>query len=422
MGISELVVFMVAPIVFLQDFKVLQRDGFMPLLNLVILSFAGCAISCVYNHTPFAFSIKGLMANYGLFAAIVVCHRLVRQNPDGCKWYLLGVAISFVLSTFIFQGATELAQYGQGAVGKKAVDGIMSGPLFWSARIGGFWVLPYKGWYMATPQAWNVAAPLIWGIVSAVISQGSGRSMAISMIGASFIILCCGKSRREIRKVSKHIGWFVVVSIIFAFIISVVYKETATRGMLGEKAQRKYEAQVKGANTPLKIIMAGRSEFFVGIFACCKNPFFGYGPWPMDKDGIYEDWINKYGNYEDAERFYQYQEYYKRNFGNSRVSLIPAHSVIISFWLSYGIMGLLLWIYILYRIWNYLRNDIDSIPHYIGWLAAGIPGMLWTIFFSPFAMRLGYGMFISMMLLCSAAKKGVFRLPDKMLFEIENAQ
>ncbi len=359
MGISELVVFLVAPFVFMQDIALLPKDGFMPLLGLTALSFLGCIISSLANHTQFLLVAKGLMANYGLFAAVVVMHRLLRNNLLGCRWFLLGVAISFVLATFVFQGATELAQYA--SQGSSATEGIMSGPLFWSARIGGFWVLPYKGWYMATPQAWNIAAPIIWGGISAVISGGSGRSMALNLIAASAIIFWCGKSVRRIQKCSKSMGLAFGCALVGLFILTTVYKHTASTGLLGEKARIKYERQVKDAKSPLQVLMAGRSEFFVGFSACLEKPLIGYGPWPLDTTGIYENWITKYGNDEDIRAYEDYKLYQARQ-GLIRYSLIPSHSVIIAFWLWYGISGLIMWLYVNWQLVEYMKKYMDAIP------------------------------------------------------------
>ena len=419
-GISELFVFALAPFIFLQDYGTLKRDGFLPLVYLILLSLIGCVISCAVNGTAFAYESRGLMANYGFFACVIVFHRLLRNNLTGVRWFLLGVAISFVISTFVFHGATELAQYGGNDV-KHATTGIVSSPLFWATRLGSFWVLPYSGWYMTTPQVWNYLSPAIWGVVFLFFSQGSGRSGALTMFAASVVLLACGKSQQRIRRVSRNIGIYLLIGIPFLFAFTTLYRNFARSGILGANAQVKYERQVKGKRSPLQILMAGRGEFFVGLTACLNRPLVGYGPWAIDKDGIYEEWLNKYGDQEDLENYYKYLEYVRKSSGISQYHLIPAHSVIISFWLSYGIMGFVLWVYILYRIWYYLRHDMDAVPHLLGYLAGWIPMYLWNIFFSPFGGRLEYGAFLSALLLCSAVKKGVILLPDRMIRDIVRA-
>lgn len=419
MGISELIVFLVAPFLFMKNYAILRREGFLTLIFLVWLSFAGCLISIWINGIPFKDAIRGLMANYGLFAAIVVFHSLLRNNLMGVKWFLLGVAISLVISTFVFQGASELYKYGEGQVGAAASEGIINSPLFWTARIGSFWILPCSGWYFSTPQFWNWFSMGAWGIVSIMISKGSGRSAALTMLASGLLIFLCGKSQKKILSVSRHMGRLVLIGVIFIFVFTTVYRYTAASGILGEEAQQKYERQVKGAKSPLAVLMSGRSEFFVGIYACLRKPIFGYGPWPWDKEHLYEDWLNKYGTEEATEEYYKYlYDSLKRGWGE-RLHLIPSHSVIVQFWLWYGIAGLMLWMYVLYKFWRYIRYDMYAVPQCVGYIVGWLPMYVWNILFSPFGGRLEYGAFISAILLCAAVNKGIVRLPNEMLAEID---
>lgn len=418
-GLSELFVFVAAPIIFMKNYGILQREGFMKLIGLVFASLVGCCIACYINSTPARDAIRGIMANYGLFAAIVVFHSILRRNLLGVRWFLLGVAFSLVISTFTFQNASELYKYGEGMAGAGAVDGIMSAPLYWTARIGSFWVLPCTGWYFSTPQIWNWSSMGIWGIVSAFISKGSGRSSAITMLASAMLIYMCGKSQSRIQRVSKHIGRLLLLGLVFLYVVTGVYKFSASTGVLGEEAQQKYEKQVKGAKSPLAVLMSGRSEFFVGIYACLRKPIFGYGPWAWDKEHIYEDWLNKYGTGEAVERYYELARERARLGWAEGLHLIPAHSVIVSFWLSYGIAGLVLWLYVLYKIWRYMRYDMYAVPQYVGYIVGWLPMYLWNILFSPFGGRLEYGAFLSAILLCAAVRRGVVCLPREMLNEIQ---
>lgn len=418
-GISELIVFLIAPYLFMKNYAILRREGFLTLLLLVLLSLAGCIISCQINTTPFKDAIRGVMANYGLFAAIVVFHSLLRKNVLGIKWFLLGVAISLVISTFVFQSGSELYMYGEGRAGAAAAEGIINSPLFWTARIGSFWILPCSGWYMSTPQFWNWFSMGAWGVVAILISQGSGRSAALTMLASAILIFLCGKSKSKIYRVSRQTGRLLLIGLVFLYLFNTFYKITASNGLLGEKAQEKYEKQVRGAKSPLAVLMSGRSEFFVGVYACLRKPIFGYGPWPWDKEHLYEDWLNKYGTEEATEEYYKYlYDSIKRGWGE-RLHMIPSHSVIIQFWLWYGIAGLVLWIYVLYKFWRYLRYDMYAVPQYIGYIVGWLPMYVWNIFFSPFGGRLEYGAFLSAILLCAAVNKGIVRLPNEMLAEID---
>ena len=58
-GISELPIFFLAPIIFFQDFHQLRRDGFMPWIGLAILTCVGCLISAWANDIYFIFKKDG---------------------------------------------------------------------------------------------------------------------------------------------------------------------------------------------------------------------------------------------------------------------------------------------------------------------------------------------------------------------------
>ena len=67
-GISELLIFLVAPLVFFLDYNRLRADGFLPFVWLSILCCLTCILSSYINHTPLMFIIKGLAHPYSLFA------------------------------------------------------------------------------------------------------------------------------------------------------------------------------------------------------------------------------------------------------------------------------------------------------------------------------------------------------------------
>ena len=69
-GISELVVFVLAPWVFLIDYKVLKYDGFMPAIWLALLMCLGCVVASIANYTPFLLFLKGLATPYTIFSIL----------------------------------------------------------------------------------------------------------------------------------------------------------------------------------------------------------------------------------------------------------------------------------------------------------------------------------------------------------------
>ena len=135
----------------------------------------------------------------------------------------------------------------------------------------------------------------------------------------------------------------------------------------------------------------------------------------------YEDFFKnfgyslKYGTYEDYENILRVEADARER---GQQSLIPCHAYITEFWLWYGISGLLFWLYVLFVFARFLRQDCWVVPQWYMWLAAGIPGYCWGIFFSPLGERAVSMMFIVACLMARAVRLGMQPLPNYMKEEI----
>ena len=417
-GISEIVICLFAPFIFMTDYHVLRRDGFLTVSWLALLAILGCVVACVYNNTPFAAAVRGVATPYVLFSTIVVGHRLLRRCPMGIKWFYLGVAISLVINIFMFQTATELTIYGGGETGLDAAEGIMSSPIFWIARIQEWIFLPIRGWYLQTPTPYSIFIPIAFAIFSAITSV-SGRSAAATTLMMTIFVILGGKRISQLNRLSRNSLLVLILCGLAAMGIMSMYKKAATSGILGERALLKYEGQMKGRkNSILTLLMAGRVEFFVGLYACIQNPFIGYGPWAIDEDGLYEQFITKYGDTDDFAAFEGARKW-QREHGYRRIGFIPSHSYIISFWVAYGISGLIFWLYVLSQCIRYFRKDLATVPQWFGPIAVFMVPFLWNFFFSPLGARVPIGIFIVLIMMTRAVRIGSVQLPVEMILDIE---
>lgn len=419
-GISEFVVFAFAPIIFLQDYGILRRDKFLPAIWLSIAALLGCVISSLVNHTPVPYMVRGMATAYSLFAIPVVLHRLLRDNLAGIRWLFLGIAISGVITIFAFYNATELSQYSAGVATKGTSEALAGGQLFVLAHFGAWTVLPVQGWYFSTPTPYLVIAPLILTIYT-IITSASGRSAILVAMFSSMLILLVKKKVDKMYWLQKNFVFTSVLSVLLLFSMASLYKYAGRAGLLNEAAQRKYETQMSkrnGSGGMLQMIMGGRIEFFVGLYACIKNPIVGRGPWALDRDGLYGEFLSKYGAPEDYEQYIKDMNMYA-SIGLERVGMLPAHSHVIGFWLANGILGLPYWLYVLYLMYNHFRRHLAAIPQYYGYFAIMIPSMMWNIFFSPYGARVGGALFVTALLLARAVDMGRVRLPIAMYAEAQ---
>lgn len=417
-GISELVVLFVAPFVFIQDYAILKRDGFMPIIWLSLLCCLGCSVASIVNEIPLRNFLRGFATHAVTFSVLVVGHRLVRRSMSGFKWFCLGMGLTWIINTFIFQRGVEADGWADGATGMAAAELIVDNKMFWISRLQAITQVPIAGWYLSTPIAYSLAAPIFMFFFSALITS-SGRSAAMGAFGGAMLVLLGGKTRSKMKRLSKNFVGLAILGFLAMQLLAAAYKYTATTGILGEEARTKYERQMQGKSKGiLGLLMGGRSEFFYGLFSAMRSPLIGYGPWALDVKGYYEDFLREYGNEEDYERYYKLQESYSKA-GYRFIRNIGAHSHIIGSWLQCGIFGLIFWIYVLVQIVRYFRRDLATVPQWYGMLAVVTPSLLWSIFFSPYSDRVVEVMYIVFILMARAVRLGQVPLPPEMIREIK---
>lgn len=421
LSFTELFVFIAAPFIFLREKDYMRRNGIMPFFWLSMLVVVGCVIACIANHTEPMYVIRGMAVTCLLPCTVVVGHWMLRRDMGGFKWMLIGVALSGILCTFIFQKSVEMTGVARGLQGDAAVDAIMSGPIFWITRLRDILNALPKGWYLQCPTFVSIAAPLFMAGFS-MLTTTSGRSAALGAIGTMVLILIGGKKRSTIqnRLCNRFVMW-CILGIFAVFSLNVLYRISATQGWLGEDALKKYEQQTQGDTSIKKLLLGGRMESFCGLIACVDKPIVGFGPWPMDNDGYTAEFLAKYGTQSDYNDYIKTVEW-NLSLGKT-IHMIPAHAHITEFWLWYGIFGLVFWLYVIFVFLRYLKQDCWAVPQWYMWIAASIPGYLWSIFFNPWADRIGGIIFIVACLMARAVRLGVQPLPDYMeeeIFKVES--
>ena len=420
LSITELFVFATAPFIFLKEKDYMRRNGVMPFFGLSLLVVVGCVVACIVNHTAPIYVLRGMAVACLLPCTVVVGHWMLRRDMGGFKWMLIGTAISSVLCTFVFQKSVEVTGLAGGVAGEGAVDAIMSGPIYWTHRLGGALNAIPKGWYLQCPLIVSICIQVFMAAFS-MLTTVSGRGTALGAIATTGILLIGGKKRETIRRrLCNKFGLWCCIAIVGIFSMHTLYRVSATQGWLGEEALKKYERQTKGDTSITALLLGGRMESFCGLIACVDKPIVGFGPWAIDNDGYVGEFLDKYGTYEDSINYVKSME---RNLANGKTShMIPAHAHITEFWLWYGIFGLIFWLYVIFVFIRYLKQDCWVVPQWFMWVAAAIPSYLWSVFFNPWTNRIGGIVFIVACLMARAVRMGAQRLPDYMEEEILKAE
>lgn len=416
-GISEFPIYLVAPFVFIRDFAKIRRCGFLPWIMLALCVCGGCIISSYANGAPAIFFLKGFATAYSIFAIGVVFFHFLYDDLMSFRWFLFGSIISGVVCVFVFQPETYLTSAEGFAQGGEAVERVVSYPLFWSRQISAFSRLPINFCYLNVPSIYSWGVPVLSGLVALLFSDSSGRAAFITSMLGAIVILVGGRARRTIRRFGQCLVVICICCFMAIVLLKIGYSSAASSGLLGEKAQEKYEKQSATGRGLLNLLMAGRKEFFVSLMAVKDKPILGFGPKAEDTEGYMERFLRDYGSQEDIDNYMRDVAATIR-LHRMVYRVIPTHSHVGAFWVYYGIAGLLYWVYVLCLIWKYFRCYAHAIPQYFGYLALSFSGMLWSIFFNPYGFRFAGVLPIVCALFAKAVYYGKVSLSPQMMDEI----
>lgn len=399
-AISELIFCVFAPFIFLKDIKSLKHDGFMPIIVMFVLTMIGCCVASNVNDIPSSYFRKGIAAIYTTLAVLVCMHRLLREDFSSVKWFFVGYAFSLVLNIFIFQRGS--ARHGDdiSLISDVAFESTVNSVLFWSSRLPHWLYVPVRGWYLGVPNLYSLMASVAIAAISLLSSSGSGRSAALCAIVTFGMLVFGRKSRESMLKLKKYIYVMFFSLLVLGLLSKFAYQRLALSGALGDAAARKYEQQTKSGTGIVNLLIAGRGQFFAGLYCAIKNPIIGYGPWAIDKDGVAGEFLAKYGTQEDYDIYLRYQ---MNEYLVARKNLVvPAHSCIIGWWIWYGIFGLLTWLYILWLYWRTVTRYFVAYVPWFGCMVTILPTAVWDAFFSPYGNRVMMALFFAMCLYLKA--------------------
>lgn len=381
-GISEVVCCLVGPFLFLKNLPVYRRDGVLLFFNLLIFWMLGALFSDFYNGSFFEQVIRGFSVPFTLFSVSVCVYHLLRRNPLNLKWILVGIAVSSVVSIFVFQrgSAGDLAAEGDTVA---AVEKVVGYKLFWANMIRTWLTLPIQCWYLSVPAVFIY--PVLMVVVVVNMFAGGRSLFAVSVLTVLLIFLG-GKTERTIHAVRRRIPLLVVGVLCLVALIKGAYSYAAQHGYLNEAETKKYQMQTVRGTDFLSLLMSGRGDFFIGLMAALDRPLVGHGSQAMDSYGYERDFVVKYGTDEEIAQFVAAERAgYFRN--------IKGHSHIITYWMWHGIAGLLFWAYLLCVVVQTVWRRLGFIPEWFGYLAITIPMFLWDFFFSPLGMRVTESVF-----------------------------
>jgi hypothetical protein len=156
-----------------------------------------------------------------------------------------------------------------------------------------------------------------------------------------------------------------------AFLASETIKFAAKQGFFDEDVAEKFQGQSQGK---LGVLFGGRPETLVAIQAIRDSPIIGHGSFAADQhyldlkaDLMYENGYSDSDQSDDA-------------YGNA----IPTHSHLTMAWVESGILGGILWIYILVLVIRAILRITAIRPPLAPLYCYLLVNFVWDILYSPF--------------------------------------
>ena len=203
------------------------------------------------------------------------------------------------------------------------------------------------------------------GVILVVLGARSSGGMAFVAGLVTYMI-----SHRLVFRNKKRFIISLVILCVIAYSCYVYYVNQVLSGAITSGNNRQLFLCENPYN-PLELLMAGRSEMWVGWQAFMDKFWFGHGAWPYDSTGKYQRMM--YAMHDELSKFTLNTHY-----------LIPSHSVLVGSGMMNGVFAFVTMAYILYF---FIKRGVLSFIHcerkYKLVLVYYVFDLLWTAFFSP---------------------------------------
>lgn len=361
-GISELIM------VYLLLFKVKDNPFFYDsksrkLFIMAVLWGVGTAITDLYRSNTYIDSLKGLTSIIFLILILPVGYWCLYDRVERIMYYFAGLSLSAIIG-FYFQKSVDLDEYGIDVWQVYAFEYLavfIAGSFFYCKKyIIGYIILFGYGLWSLFHMSRNIFLIFILSIL-------------LISIAVHYWHDADGDEHIAIQMLRRNSVRLLLVLTVGFMGIKYSYSYMASSGMLGERAQLKYEMQ----NNTKMGLKSGRADFFVSLAMIQESPIFGYGSYAKDKDERAYEKFKEIGLERDVK--------YKQSLVRQR--MIPGHSYILGAWVYNGILSVSFWIYVVYLLISFMAKgvfyDMRITPLLIIWVCM----TLWNVFFSPFSDR-----------------------------------
>ena len=370
-ALSELIIFITYLFIgFRTEFSNSRRMN--NLFILAILWCIGVFISDRINDINLIDSLKGIFNVIFIIILIPFVYWALEDKPQRMILFWIGNGLSSIFA-FYFQRINLYSEFEAN---------IWRVYAFYPAIIALSGLLYYKGRIILACLLTEIFA--FWSLFN------MSRNIFLSMTCAvSLILFIYWIKRHSVDGITMYKKKSLSLLIVFvsALIgVTYTYEFLASNKILGEPAYQKYIMQKYSKSG----LASGRLDAFQSLYLVSINPIIGYGSYAKDKKELIRQ--------------------FDKETNRDRNDLLPGHSYILGAWVYSGILGGLFWVYILYLIFIFIKDKILLDDKLIGINALITFQMLWNILFSPFADRLNFLFFITLVIIQINLRKSEYEL------------
>lgn len=345
-----------------------RRSGW--LVPLLFLWLAGAIASDLYRQTDWSLAARGL-GRIVVFLVSVPFFAWFLSTDAYRKltYFAAGTVPSMIVSAFVLRGGSH---EGRELVYGKA---LITWKTHWAYVLLLFSLFLSLYLYKRSKSVAYLAAASLGGLNIVLGARSTG---AISLLAVPVCIMrnWFAMDGSAFRKRVGLVKSAVVASILVVASYGLItgYSRLAETGVMGRVEQDKY---LQESENELGIIGSSRLVYVVGgLVAVAESPFFGYGSWPLDKQGFY------YRACEILE-IKPLRDYYSRGY-----PLIPGHSCIINALVEHGILSTPFWLYAIWLSIRAILRPIGNARELQLWVLSTAILMVWNVLFSPIAYRM----------------------------------
>lgn len=319
------------------------------ILYLLLIFFQCLSEFIVGNTLNNAF--KGIAISVVSFCHFYFLVHVLSKNRNAIIYIIMGLILRRLIFGTSIDGDAESALYGEDATYLKFYIAplIIDCLLFLSIKVN------------------SKRIPLVFILVGVFLIVVGARSLGI-MTFITGLVSYVFRCRTGIT--NKSLLTYAIPCLIVGYISYVIYVDNVLSGNVTSGNSEQLLIADNPYN-PIYLLLAGRSEVFVGWLAFMDAPLWGHGSWARD---IGYHYLSIVSAMHDKEF---------NIYALSTVDVIPTHSVLIGYGTFNGIIPFIILVLLMVKIFKYGFFCMRHISEYKVILVSFIIQLFWNLLFSP---------------------------------------